>query len=157
VAEVEKGFFLVSRDLRVKHTRVGSMNLTCAVTGAWAFNDEDFKRVVSDVLKYYDATMGGMPRSRSAVFISPFPTRAAAQEWSAEARGGNVVVLSGQSPSKPLALARLDNVLSHELLHLWVPNGLSLEGEYGWFYEGFTLYLSLRAGVRRGHSPFRIT
>ena len=35
-------------------------------------------------------------------------------------------------------------ILAHELLHLWVPNSLKLEGDYDWFFEGFTLYMSLR-------------
>ena len=33
------------------------------------------------------------------------------------------------------------------MFHLWIPNGLSLSGNYDWFYEGFALYQSLRTGV----------
>jgi predicted metalloprotease with PDZ domain len=46
-------------------------------------------------------------------------------------------------------------VLSHELLHLWVPNGLALDGDYDWFYEGFTLYLAMRARMRQGQLSFQ--
>ena len=35
--------------------------------------------------------------------------------------------------------------LTHELFHLWVPNGLALDGNYDWFYEGFTVYEAMRA------------
>ncbi len=58
------------------------------------------------------------------------------------------MLLSGQSPSKVAALAGLGVPLTHELFHLWVPNGLKLNGDYDWFYEGFTLYQSMRAGMR---------
>jgi predicted metalloprotease with PDZ domain len=51
-------------------------------------------------------------------------------------------------PSKIAALAQLNFPLAHELFHLWIPNGLALEGDYDWFYEGFTLYQALRAGSR---------
>jgi predicted metalloprotease with PDZ domain len=34
-------------------------------------------------------------------------------------------------------------IFTHELLHLWVPNSLRLQGEYDWFFEGFTLYTAL--------------
>jgi predicted metalloprotease with PDZ domain len=59
------------------------------------------------------------------------------------------MLLSGRSPSKTAALAQLSVPLSHELFHLWVPNGLpTLEGNYDWFYEGFTMYQAMRAGLR---------
>jgi predicted metalloprotease with PDZ domain len=82
------------------------------------------------------------------LMLSPFPRAVGAERWSAETRGGTVMLLSGQSPSKVAALAQLSSPLTHELFHLWVPNGLSLEGNYDWFYEGFTLYQALCAGVR---------
>jgi predicted metalloprotease with PDZ domain len=63
-------------------------------------------------------------------------------------------VVSGRLPSKFAAQAQLDGALTHELFHLWVPNGLALEGEYDWFYEGFTNYMALRAAMRRGQLSF---
>jgi predicted metalloprotease with PDZ domain len=38
---------------------------------------------------------------------------------------------------------QLGVIFTHELLHLWVPNALLLEGDYDWFFEGFTLYVAL--------------
>src|SRR5205814_1010733 len=75
--------------------------------------------------------------------------------WSAETRGSTVVLLSGRMPSKLAAKAQLDGSLTHELFHLWVPNGLTLDGEYDWFYEGFTNYEALRVGMRRGQLTFQ--
>ena len=36
------------------------------------------------------------------------------------------------------------------MLHLWVPNSLKLEGDYDWFFEGFTLYTALRTSQELG-------
>ena len=38
---------------------------------------------------------------------------------------------------------QLEIIFTHEVLHLWVPNALPLEGDYDWFFEGFTLYTAL--------------
>jgi predicted metalloprotease with PDZ domain len=38
---------------------------------------------------------------------------------------------------------QLGIIFTHELLHLWVPNALQLQGDYDWFFEGFTLYTAL--------------
>jgi len=45
-------------------------------------------------------------------------------------------------------LVQLSTPLTHELFHLWVPNGLSLDGDYDWFYEGFTVYQAARTAVQ---------
>jgi predicted metalloprotease with PDZ domain len=58
------------------------------------------------------------------------------------------MLLSGRAPSKVAALSRLSVPLTHELFHLWVPNALALEGDYDWFYEGFTMYQAMRAAGR---------
>jgi predicted metalloprotease with PDZ domain len=54
----------------------------------------------------------------------------------------------GKLPSKIGALAQISTPLTHELFHLWVPNALALEGDYDWFYEGFTVYQAARTAVR---------
>ena len=155
ITDADKAVLVVGRELRSQKARVGDMTVSVVSTGAWAFDDQELSRAVGDILKDYEKLLGGTPRSSATVLLTPFPRPAPAQTWSAETRGGTVAVLSGQWPSKTMALGRLDTVLSHELLHLWVPNGLALEGEYDWFYEGFTLYLATRAGVRRGQLTFQ--
>jgi predicted metalloprotease with PDZ domain len=54
----------------------------------------------------------------------------------------------GQIAFKIGALAQISTPLTHELFHLWVPNALTLEGDYDWFYEGFTVYQAARTAVR---------
>ena len=41
------------------------------------------------------------------------------------------------------------------MLHLWVPNSLKLEGDYDWFFEGFTIYTALRTAHELGAVDFK--
>jgi predicted metalloprotease with PDZ domain len=148
IADAEAAVFFVGQNLREKRQRVGSMEFAYVTAGEWAFSDEDAADLVTSLLKDHVSTFGGLAQSRTALMLSPFPRAAGADRWSAETRGGTVVLLAGKSPSKTAALAQLSFPLAHELFHLWIPNGLALDGNYDWFYEGFTLYQALRATVR---------
>jgi predicted metalloprotease with PDZ domain len=90
----------------------------------------------------------------SILMLVPFPENAEQGRWSAEARGNAVVLLMGSAGSRKQRLARLGILLSHELFHLWVPNSLALDGDYDWFFEGFTLYQALLTDVRLGLISF---
>ena len=155
VSDVERAMFIVGRGLRVRSGRAGPMQYEQVVTGDWAFSDEELFSQVGDALKDYSKLFGGVPGRRAVVLLAPFPRPVGGNAWSAETRGQTAVILSGKLPSKNAALAQLNNALLHELFHLWVPNGLSLEGDYGWFYEGFTNYQSVRAGLRLNQLTFR--
>jgi hypothetical protein len=155
LADASSAVFFAGRNLTERRTRAGSMEVSLALAGDWPFAGEDFAHAVDDILDEYKKMTGVVPRNRALVVVTPFPRPAPATNWSAETRGGTVVLLSGVSPSKVAALAQLGSTLAHELLHLWVPNGLGLEGEYAWFYEGFTLYQALRLGVRQGTLTFQ--
>jgi hypothetical protein len=154
--DAERAVFAVGRDLRERGGRVGGMTFTLVTAGDWAFSDAEAVDSVEEILKVHQEMLGGIPRQRSMLLLFPLPQVAAAGNlWSAETRGSTVVLLSGRLPSKLAAKAQLDGSLTHELFHLWVPNGLALEGEYDWFYEGFTNYMALRAGMRRGQLTFQ--
>jgi hypothetical protein len=155
VADAERAVFAVGRDLREKRTRAGGMAFTIATAGDWAFSDAETADSAEEILKLHQETFGAAPRPRALLVLFPLPQAGAAGNfWGAETRGATTVLLSGRLPSKLAAKAQLDGALTHELFHLWVPNGLSLEGEYAWFYEGFTNYMALRAGMRRGQLTF---
>lgn len=155
VTEAERAVFAVGRDLRERRGRAGGMSFTLAAAGDWAFSDAEAAESAEEILKLHHETFGGMPLRRALLVLFPLPQAGAAGNlWSAETRGSTVVLLSGRLPSKPAAKAQLDGALTHELFHLWAPNGLSLEGEYAWFYEGFTNYMALRAAMRRGQMTF---
>lgn len=140
--------FLVARDLRVTHNMIRTLDLAVAMTGEWAFSDEDATRLAASIIDDQSAMIGGAPGKSAMLIISPFPAPALPERWSAETRGTTTLLLSGAGPSRTAALARLSVPLTHELFHFWVPNSLSLDGDYAWFYEGFTIYESLRTGVR---------
>jgi hypothetical protein len=150
VTNAERAVFLVGQELRQKRARVGQMEFSYVTAGRWAFTDEEASDMAASILKEHAGTLGGPPPSRtdSMLILIPFPRVVGADRWSAETRGGTVMLLSGQSPSRTSALAQLSVPLTHELFHLWIPNGLALDGDYDWFYEGFTLYQSIRAGMR---------
>jgi predicted metalloprotease with PDZ domain len=148
VADAEKAVFFVGQKLREKRERVGSVEFRFVTSGEWAFSDEDVAGMAADILKDHTETFGGAASESAMLMLAPFPQAAAADHWSAETRGQTVMLLSGKLPSKTAALSQLSFPLAHELFHLWIPNGLALDGNYDWFYEGFTLYQALRAGMR---------
>jgi hypothetical protein len=153
--DVEQSSFLIGQDLRERREKVGEMEFVTVITGEWAFADEEVASLSKSVLKDYQSTLGLSPRRQVMLMLAPFPGFAAAERWSAETRGGTTILLVGRSPSKVAALAQISVPLSHELFHLWVPNGLALDGNYDWFYEGFTLYQSLRCRMRLNLSSFQ--
>lgn len=148
LTDAKSAIFFVGQNLRERRQRIGAMEFSFVTAGEWAFSDEEVADLAASLLKDHAATFGGTAQSRTMLMLSPFPRSANADHWSAETRGGTVALLAGKSPSKTAALAQLTFPLAHELFHLWIPNGVALDGEYDWFYEGFTLYQALRAAVR---------
>lgn len=148
VADTGKAVFFVGQNLRERRQRIGSMDFTYVTAGEWAFSDEDAEDLAASLLKEHTGTFNGTPHGRALFVLAPFPRVAGADRWAAEARGETVTMLMGKSPSRTAALAQLTFPLAHELFHLWIPNGLALEGDYDWFYEGFTLYQALCSAVR---------
>jgi predicted metalloprotease with PDZ domain len=150
VANAERAVFLVGAELRQKRERAGQVEFSYVTSGQWAFTDEEAAGMAASILKEHAGTLGGPPpvRPSAMLILIPFPRTVGADRWSAETRGATVTLLSGQAPSKTSALAQLSVPLAHELFHLWIPNGLALDGDYDWFYEGFTTYQAIRAGMR---------
>ena len=155
LADAQSAVFFVGQDLRERRQRAGSLQLSFVSAGEWAFTDEDAANLAAEIIKDYTETFGGSPLSQATFFLAPFPGPAGADRWSAETRGGTITLLSGRSASKLAALAQLSVPLTHELFHFWIPNGLSLTGDYDWFYEGFTTYQAMRAGMRLNYLTFQ--
>jgi predicted metalloprotease with PDZ domain len=155
IEDAESSIFFVGADLRTTQASVSGMAFTFATAGEWAFTDEDVSGIVRDIIERHTRITGGAPRRNALVVLAPFPQTADASRWSAETRGGTVFFLSGRSASKVAGLARLCVPLAHEILHLWVPNALALSGDYAWFYEGFTVYQSMRVSVELGYLTFQ--
>ncbi|HKG12111.1 MAG TPA: hypothetical protein VKB12_02185 [Pyrinomonadaceae bacterium] len=155
LSDAERAVFAVGRDLREKQGRAaGRMAFALVTAGEWAFNDGEAAQSIEEILDIYNDVTRAVPAQSASVVLLPMPQPVPGNVWAAETRGPTVVLISGSLPSKLAAKAQLDGSLTHELFHLWVPNGLALEGEYDWFYEGFTNYVAMRVAMRRGQLTF---
>jgi hypothetical protein len=154
LADSDRAVFAIGRFLRPSETNAGGMKLNLLVDGKWAFADPEVAEMAGNILKAHRQVFGLIPEGRASLVLLPFPNNAAPTQWSAETRGSTVTLLVGQLPSKVGALAQLSAPLAHELFHLWIPNALALEGDYDWFYEGFTIYEASQTGVNLGLLTF---
>jgi hypothetical protein len=148
LADSARAVFAIGRFPRHSEVNANGTNLDLLIDGKWAFADRDVIEMAGNILKSHRKVFGGIPFGRTALVLLPFPRSVPATQWSGETRGSTLTLLMGELPSKAGALAQLSTPLTHELFHLWVPNGLALEGDYDWFYEGFTMYQSARTAVR---------
>jgi predicted metalloprotease with PDZ domain len=155
VPDVDRAVFAVGSQLRSSQVSASGMTMRLVTDGEWAFADSEALKLGADVLKIDREVFGAMPSKQGTLILLPFPQSAATSKWSAETRGSTVTLLMGKLPSKTAALSQLSVPLTHELFHLWVPNGLALDGDYDWFYEGFTVYQAARTAVRLGLLTFQ--
>jgi predicted metalloprotease with PDZ domain len=122
--------------------------------GKWPFSDNDATKIARKILEEYSRLTRFDLKRNAVLMLVPYPGEVGPQSWSAETRGNVVVLLLGRNARRKSVLSRLGIVLSHELFHLWVPNSLKLEGDYDWFFEGFTLYQALRMDLQLGLISF---
>jgi predicted metalloprotease with PDZ domain len=147
VAEAEKAVFGVGRELRKSSTSVEGMPLDIVLSGKWPFKERDALERATNVMARYLALTGFRLRDKSVIMIVPLPIKDRQTSWKAETRGSTVVLLMNPDAGFKLWKAQLTVIFTHEILHLWVPNSLKLEGDYDWFFEGFTLYTALRTAL----------
>ena len=144
----DKAVFLIGPSLRQRSRQIGSTEFSLVTSGKWPFSEDDALKISQKLIEEYARVTGYELRTRSTLMLIPFSGKVGPEQWAAETRGNNVVLLLGNNASRKRVLARLALVLSHELFHLWVPNSLALDGDYDWFFEGFTLYQALRTDFR---------
>ena len=144
----------IGRALREKSARSGSRQFKLITTGTWAFKEGDQVKVVRQLLDAHVKTFGRALPAEPALLLLPLPGVSSSDRWTAETRGSTVLLLMGTEAKRKQALARLRVVLAHELFHLWVPNALELQGDYDWFFEGFTIYQALLTGLRLHYIKF---
>lgn len=139
VSEPDDAIFFVGRSIR----KSSKKELDSFVTGTWPFKDSVTVNAAARVMeKYVELTAFRLP-SRPAVMIAPLPVGTGTTKWRAESRGSTVLVLMDPQAQVKNWKGQLEIIFTHEVLHLWVPNALSLHGDYVWFFEGFTLYTAL--------------
>lgn len=147
ILEPEKAVFFIGRSLRKSSNTVAGMVLDVVVSGAWPFKEDKAVDTAAKVLKEYLALTGFRLPGTSVIMIAPLPVATGIVQWRAETRGSTVVLLINPSAGFNNWIGQLAVIFTHELLHLWVPNSLRLEGDYDWFFEGFTLYIALRTAL----------
>ena len=143
----EKSVFFVGSLLRKASKSVGGMMVEAVVNGRWRFNDDDALKAATEVMEKYLALIGFRLPGKSVIMIAASPVSLGNSIWKAETRGSSVVVLMDPTARNKNSLGQVRVIFTHELLHLWVPNSLKLEGDYDWFFEGFTLYMALRTAL----------
>jgi predicted metalloprotease with PDZ domain len=155
VSEPEKAVFCVGRDVRWSSTTVEGMPLDVMLTGKWSFKERDAMESATSVMRRYLALTGFRLPQRSAIVIAPLPIKDRKTGWKAETRGSTVMLLINPEAEVRRWKPQLTVIFAHEILHLWVPNSLKLEGDYDWFFEGFTLYTALRTSLELGVIDFK--
>jgi hypothetical protein len=153
-ANSDTAVFAIGPNLRELTRKINDTSLTLIAAGQWSFTDSEALDLATKIYSAQRAMIGVSPSNTVMLALFPFPRPASPTIWTAETRGSTVMLLSGNLPSKVGALAQLSTPLTHEIFHLWVPNGLALDGDYDWFYEGFTVYEAARTAVRLGLLTF---
>jgi hypothetical protein len=141
VSDPENAVFIVGSSLH----KTSNTNLALVVSGMWAFKDAKALDAATQVIKQYTALTGFKLPGTPLIAIAPFSF--GGSKWKAETRGATVILLIDPEAHFDTWIGQLEVIFTHELLHLWVPNSLKLEGDYDWFFEGFTLYMALRTAL----------
>ena len=147
VTAPDKAVFFIGRSLRKTSKNIDGISLQTVISGNWPFKDGDAVKASIRVIKNYLALTGFKLPNKSAVMIAPLPVTVGSTKWRAETRGSTVVLLMDPAAQIPNWTGQLGVIFTHELLHLWIPNSLKLQGDYDWFFEGFTLYIALRTAL----------
>lgn len=154
VRDAGHAVFALGSQLRTSQINESGMLFNLVTDGEWAFSDREALELAGKVLKAHREVFGAMPVAQASLILFPFPQAVGASQWSAETRRSTVTLLMGKLPSKVGALAQLSTPVTHEFFHLWVPNALALEGDYDWFYEGFTVYQAAQTATQLGLLTF---
>jgi len=141
IPDREKAVFVLGNTLR----KTATTGLDLVVSGAWPFKDDKVLNAAAQVMNHYTALTGFKLPRKSLIAIVPFSL--SGSKWKAETRGSTVMLLIDPSVHFDTWIGQLKIIFTHEMLHLWVPNSLQLEGDYDWFFEGFTLYVALRTAL----------
>lgn len=145
------GSVLVAGDFRIETRQVENVELRIALRGAFDFSDSDLTDMVEAAMHanhaYWGA--GGQP-----YFVTILPLEAPPDRMSVGGTGLGDAFAFFATPNAEANF--LFDTLTHEHNHSWVPGqlgaGYSGMGEPAgyWFSEGFTEFVTYRAGVLGG-------
>lgn len=143
VLQPDETVFLIGRSPRKQIQPIDFGRFNFVVNGNWPFKDEVVQKAATKVLERYWTLTGSSLPARPTVLLAPLPVATGSVKWRAETRGSTVVLLMDPQAKIKNWAGQLGIIFTHELFHLWVPDALMLEGDYDWFFEGFTLYTAL--------------
>ncbi len=152
-SDSENAVIVVGPEIREKRKPLENGEIALTRVGDWPFSENETISFAQEVIEHY-TRITGFPLQRR-VALTLLPLQAGPGRWTAETRGNNVLVLLSNQESKRQLMGRLNIILTHEIFHLWVPNSLKLDGDYDWFFEGFTLYQALVMSVQLGLIDFQ--
>jgi hypothetical protein len=146
VNEPDKAVFMIGRELRLASKTQNGIELKLVTPGDWKFSDRDVLGDGLKVLRDFQELTGFKLPFTPTILIAEFPL--GQSYWKAETRGSNSILLLNEQASWKNWRAQLAIIFTHELFHLWVPNSLKLNGDYDWFFEGFTSYIALQEALK---------
>lgn len=152
IVNLDSAVITVGSRWRSRNIKYGGVNINLAISGEFRFSDKDASEMIGEILFQLKQTFGEYPKP--AIQITLVHAEKLDGRWNAETRGNSVTIISGDMAFEKPSLQRLNEQLRHELLHLWIPNGLALTGNYDWFFEGFSIYQSLKIGVAMNRLSF---
>lgn len=144
----EKAVFFVGRSLKKTTGDVSGMPVRTVIGGTWSFKEKAVQSAAERIVKKYFELTGVRLPNGALIMIAPLPVKVGSTKWRAETRGSTVILLIDPNAGFKSWTGQLSVIFTHELFHLWVPNFLKLEGDYDWFFEGFTLYTALQTALQ---------
>jgi predicted metalloprotease with PDZ domain len=154
VDDLSRSVVMIGKGIRRLEAGGKAGSLSVFLFGDFQFAPNEAAQIAREIFEEYSKTLGELPRKDYRIFLMKLPPTAGFGSWEAGTVGSTVTIVTGDATFASTALQRLHEQLRHEIFHLWMPNGLSLTGDYAWFYEGFALYQSLRLGVRLNRIRF---
>ncbi len=152
IENFEDSVFAVGKNWRENEFEIEDFQVNLTLFGDWRFSDKQAVAMTKEILRDYQTVFGNFPKDKAQIFLVPVKNKFG--RWEAETRGSNLTIVSGDMPFETQSLQRLHEQLRHELFHLWIPNDLALTGNYAWFYEGFTVYWSLKTAIAANRIRF---
>ena len=149
---IGKAVFAIGKNWREREIKIENFTVNLLLTGEWRFSDADAAEMTREIFENYKKLFGEFSGEKAQINL--FPVKNNFGRWQAETRGNTLTIISGDMPFEKQSVQRLHEQLRHELFHLWIPNYLALTGNYDWFYEGFTVYQSLRTGIEMNRISF---
>jgi len=140
--------YLVGKGLRATSTATHGIEVSEVAYGDLPVKDNSVLTSATRVLQWYVGLTHFRLRDKPTIILAPMPFSDSSVQWKAETRGSTVVLLINPRANFKNFLGQVSIIFTHEIFHLWVPNSLSLQGDYDWFFEGFTSYIALQTALK---------